>query len=248
MALPRNVRKLQLQDEKEVLIWIAGLDNIAESRLIQLSDLMSEDEDQRASRFRFERDRRRFVACRGMLREILGTYLEMDPERINFGYGAYGKPYVKTQTGSVLRAVSFNLSHSAGRAIYAVSTNEVGVDLEVIRPIPEMDALVARHFSDSERTAFKSIAADLRLRAFYNCWTRKEAYVKACGDGLSIPLDQFDVSLDTNAPDLLIRVAGVSGNLLPWELYSFDISTDAVAALACRRNSQPFLCDCWSPS
>ena len=248
MGLPRDLSIIQREEDREVLIWIAELDSIAESRLVQLSDLLSHDENQRASRFRFERDRRRFVACRGMLREILATYLEMEPKTIDFSYGAHGKPYLKAPTGSVLRSTSFNVSHSAGWAIYALSTSEVGVDLEVIRPVPEMDALVERYFSVSERNAFASIASDLRLKAFFSCWTRKEAYVKACGDGLLIPLDEFDVSLDPSLPARLISARGVSGDELNWALHSFDLSTDTIAALVCPRNSRPRLCGCWPAS
>lgn len=236
------------RNDREVLIWTAGLDSIDELRLAQLSQLLSHDENQRASRFRFERDRRRFVAGRGMLREILGTYLEVDPERIDFAYGTHGKPYFKAPTGSVLTPISFNVSHSAGSAIYAFSSSEVGVDLEVIRPVPEMDALVERYFSVSERSAFASIAPDLKLKAFFSCWTRKEAYVKASGSGLLIPLDQFDVSLDPRLPACLLSACGVSGDQLHWALHSFDLSTDTVAALVCSRKSRPRLCGAWPAS
>ena len=245
MRLPSNFSDLPPLNEGQVLIWTAALENGTGLRLDQLARFLSRDENRRASQFRFERDRRRFVACRAMLREILASYLEMKPETIDFGYGRSGKPYLKVPEGNEGRRICFNLSHSADRAIYALSTSEVGVDLEVIRPIPETDALVERHFSMSERGAFASIAPDLKLRAFYNCWTRKEAYVKACGDGLLIPLDQFDVSLDPSSPARLLSARGVSGDQLEWALHSFDLSSDTVAALVCSRNSQPHLCGCW---
>jgi phosphopantetheinyl transferase len=102
--------------------------------------------------------------------------------------------------------VHFNVSHSSGWAIYALGLGEVGVDLEFVRPIPEMQALVDQYLSVAERSGFGSVPDDQELKAFYNCWTRKEAYVKVLGGGLFIPLDQFDVSVDPNSPARLVRV------------------------------------------
>jgi 4'-phosphopantetheinyl transferase len=107
--------------------------------------------------------------------------------------------------------------------------------------IPEMQALVDRNFSLAERIAFHSIPAELRTKAFFTCWTRKEAYVKACGDGLLIPLDQFDVSLDPDSPACLLRVQDLTGEEVPWSLHSFDLPTDAIAALVCLKKYKPRL-------
>jgi 4'-phosphopantetheinyl transferase len=118
-----------------------------------------------------------------------------------------------------------------------VAFGEVGVDVEVIRPVPEMADLVERYFSASERNAFASLAPGLQLKAFFSCWTRKEAFVKASGEGLAIPLDQFDVSLDPTLPARLIGARGVSGHALDWDLHNLDLSADTVGALVCQRNS-----------
>ena len=233
--------------EGEVLLWTAELDSVTETRLEQLARLLSQDEEQRASRFRFERDRTRFIVCRGILREILGTYLQRDPERINFDYGPQGKPYLERSDGQTGGSLYFNVSHSSGWAIYALGFGEVGVDLEFVKPIPEMQALVDQHFSVAERSAFASVSPDLKLKAFYSCWTRKEAYVKACGGGLRMPLDQFDVSVDPTSPARLLSAGGVSGDCLPWALHSFDLSAGAVGALVCRGESEPCLCGGWPP-
>ncbi len=205
--------------EGEVLVWTAELDSVTEARLGQIARLLSRDEGQRASRFHFERDRKRFIVCRGILREILGTYLQVNPDRIDFTYGPQGKPYLKDSEGQTDGSVFFNVSHSSGWAIYALGLGEVGVDLEFVRPIPEMQALVDQYFSVAERSAFRSVAPDLKLKAFYSCWTRKEAYVKACGGGLQIPLDQFDVSVDPSSPARLLRVQETPGEQLPWSLH-----------------------------
>jgi 4'-phosphopantetheinyl transferase len=229
----------------EVPVWTAELDNLTETRLGQLARSLSRDENQRAVRFRFERDRNRFVVCRGVLREILGTYLQRDPEKIDFYYGPQGKPYLDEPNGHTLESLYFNVSHSSDRAIYALGMGEVGVDLEFVKPIPEMQALVDHYFSVAERNAFGSVPPDLKLKAFYSCWTRKEAYVKACGGGFLIPLDQFDVSVDPELPARLVCVQGTPGDQLPWSLHGFDLSTEAVAALVCPRDNEPHLCGRW---
>ena len=246
MSLLKGIIAAPPLTEGEVLVWTAELDSVTETRLGQLARLLSQDENQRASRFHFERDRKRFVVCRGILREILGAYLERDPEEIDFYYGPQGKPYLKGPDGQIAGTLYFNVSHSSSRAIYALGLNEVGVDLEFVSPIPEMQELVDQHFSAAERSAFGSVPHDLKEKAFYSCWTRKEAYVKACGGGLSIPLDQFDVSVDPRSPARLVRVQGTPGNQLRWSLHSFEPSTDTVAALVCAKESAPHLCGCWS--
>jgi 4'-phosphopantetheinyl transferase len=226
----------------QILVWTTALDSAAEARHEQLAGLLSRDENHRVLRLHFERDRKRFIVCRGVLREILGTYLETDPAKLVFSYGPQGKPYLKIPNE---RPLHFNVAHSLGWAIYALGFGEIGVDLELMRPIPEMQALVDQCFSAGEVSAFYSIPAALRLRAFFSCWTRKEAYVKACGDGLSIPLDQFDVSVDPGLPPCLVSVRGTPGAHLPWTLFSFDLWTDAVAALVCPRHNKPLLCGSW---
>lgn len=241
MSLLKGIDGLPLR-EGEILVWTAELDNATETRLRQLARLLSRDENQRALRFRFERDRNRFVVWRGVLREILGTYLQRNPEEIEFNYGPQGKPY----SHDPARPLYFNVSHSSSRAIYALGLSELGVDLESVRSIPEMQQLVNQHFSAAERSAFDSVPHDLRVKAFYSCWTRKEAYVKAYGGGLSIPLDQFYVSVDPRSPARLVRVQGTPGNQLRWSLHGFEPSTDTVAALVCAKDSAPHLCGCWS--
>jgi 4'-phosphopantetheinyl transferase len=238
----RNVPELWVG---QILVWTTALNGSTEVRFEQLARLLSRDENQRALRFRFERDRNRFVVCRGILRELLGHYLQRDPEKIDFTYGPQGKPYLRRTNGQTDGSVYFNVSHSSDLAIYALGLGEVGVDLEFVRPIPEMQALVDQYFSAAERSGFGSVPADLKLKAFYSCWTRKEAYVKALGGGLLIPLDQFDVSVDPTLPARLVRVQETPGDELPWSLHSFDPTTEAVAALVCPKDNEPCLCGQW---
>jgi 4'-phosphopantetheinyl transferase len=242
MDLPSEPRDGLRLGDGQILVWTTALDGVAEARHEQLAGLLSRDENQRALRLRFEKDRKRFIVCRAVLREILGTYTETEPAELVFNYGPQGKPYLKIPNE---RPLHFNVAHSLGWAIYALGFGEVGVDLELMRPVPEMQALVDQCFSAGEVSAFYSIPSALRLRAFSNCWTRKEAYVKACGDGLSIPLDEFDVSVDPGLPARLVSVRGIPGAHLPWTLFSFDPWTDAVAALVARRDSRLRLCGNW---
>ena len=166
---------------------------------------LSPDESRRAFRFHFERDRQRFAAARGILRALLGRYLGVDPSVLLFDYGRYGKPAL----ASPWQGLRFNVSHSGGLALFAFATDhEIGVDIEQERPLPEMDSIAERHFSQLEHVALQLLAEPERRRAFFRCWTRKEAFIKAVGDGLSHALDAFDVTLAPGEPARLLRVAG----------------------------------------
>src|SRR5260221_653979 len=150
------------------------------------ASLLSAAELQRAARFRFERDRRRFIAARAGLRQLLAQRLAVSPETIEFVYGKYGKPALAQ------RGLQFNLSHSGDFAAYAFSRGcDVGIDIEEVRAVPDADAVAARMFSRCERDAYAALPADARTLGFLGCWTRKEAVVKALCYGLRVPLGQF---------------------------------------------------------
>lgn len=223
----------------QVHIWRAALD-VPASHLHDLGRLLCEDEVCRASRFRFERDRRRFVAARGTLRILLGRYLALDPAEVRFQYGAYGKPSLAAHTSAV--DLRFNVTHSEDLALYAFACGrEVGVDLERIRPVPEMEQIAEGFFSARERAALKSLEPGQRLDAFYACWTRKEAYIKARGEGLALPLDRFDVSLAPGEPARLLDVRRLNSHrrqttdrreLERWSLHALAPAPGYAAALA----------------
>jgi 4'-phosphopantetheinyl transferase len=156
--------------------------------------LLSADERQRAARFVFERDRRRYAAARARLRQLLGERLGVAPESLQFVYSPHGKPALARRPGQ--RDLRFNLSHCGDVAAYAFAEGrEVGVDVEAVRPLPGADEVAMRFFSHRERAAYLRLAASARPQGFFDCWTRKEAFVKALGHGLSHPLEAFDVSL-----------------------------------------------------
>jgi 4'-phosphopantetheinyl transferase len=180
----------------------------------------SPEELERAARFRLPRDRERFIACRSVLREILSTYLSIDPRRVEFTSNPHGKLAVE--------GLYFNLSHSDDLAIIAVSrTREVGVDIERIRSDVAAEAIAARFFSPAEAAALAGLPPEDRHKAFFRLWTRKEAYVKAVGLGLSIPLSSFEITIGERVE---FRRGGEG-----WEIESFEPAPGYAAAVVARQ-------------
>lgn len=211
----------------EVHIWRAFLD-LPTTQVEQLKQTLSPDELVRAERFYFERDKHRFIVARALLRTTLGSYLGVQPWELQFGYGHRGKPDLAAiYAESRLR---FNVSHSQNLVVYAVSCErELGVDVEFIRPINEAEQIAKRYFSVRENTSFQSLAPSEKQVGFFYHWTRKEAYLKAEGEGLSADNDLFDASVateDTNMP---------SSSDLPgdrWFLQGFTPAPNYVATVA----------------
>jgi len=185
----------------------------------------------RARRFVFEQHRRHFIVGRGLLRLILSHYLEIEPGRLEFEYGPQGKPELAGAAAS--SELNFNLSHSGGLALYAVTYNrQIGVDIEAIRQLEDMEAIAYRFFSAAEYTALMALAPEERPVGFFNCWTRKEAYIKAVGDGLMYPLEKFDVSLQPGQAAKLLRVQNDPAAVSRWSLQHLEPAPGYVGALA----------------
>jgi 4'-phosphopantetheinyl transferase len=186
----------------EVHVWRASLDEFSPQRDNFLHTLAAEEQT-RAERFYFQTDCGRFINAHGILRAILGLYLNRAPNCLSFCYSSYGKPALTRESGG--DAIRFNMSHSRGVALYAVTRGrEIGIDLEFIRSDLEVEQIAERFFSRSEIATLRALPTDLQKYAFFLCWTRKEAYIKARGEGLSLPLDQFDVSLIPGEPAELL--------------------------------------------
>jgi 4'-phosphopantetheinyl transferase len=216
----------------EVHVWRATLEHPA-GYIQRLAQTLSEDERQRAGRFRFERDRWRYIVGRGLLRAILGRYLDLAPEQLRFRYGPRGKPALAEMLGESEGELCFNVAHSHELALYAVARGRgVGVDIEYVRPIDELEQMAERFFSLSEVAVLQALPSDQKQEAFFNCWTRKEAYIKAVGDGLSRPLDQFGVSLAPGEPAKLLSVAGDPDEAGRWSIQALAPASGYVAALA----------------
>jgi len=217
-------------DEGVVHVWRAPLDP-PEMTVARLAETLSEDERQRANRFVFERDRRRFTVARGVLRSLLARYLGSSPDRLRFSYGPFGKPGLAEGSGT--GPLCFNASHSGDLALYAVTVGrEVGVDVERIRSNFALEQVAERFFSPREVAALRDLAPENRPLGFFNCWTRKEAYIKARGAGLSLPLDRFDVSLAPGEPAALLTTLDDPGEASRWSLRALSLESGTVAALA----------------
>ncbi len=172
-------------------VWRFGL-NRANQEIAALAGLLSDDELARAERFTFPGLRERYIAGRGILRTILGHYLHTPPERVRFTYNHYGKPLLDEAGGTI----KFNLSHSGDWALLGVAGGaEIGVDIERHRREVQCESLARHFFSPAEVAALEAVAPGERREAFFACWSRKEAYIKAVGRALAIPLDSFSVSL-----------------------------------------------------
>ena len=177
-------------------VWRYTLD-LPSSQRESLLEILSPDELERAGKFYFEKDRNRFIAARGILRKILGIYLNEDPEQIHFEYAAFGKPELKS--GSYLPKLSFNLSHSENIALFAIaSEGNIGIDVEHIRYDMEIEPLASRFFSEMEIHALERVEGEKQNDVFFQFWTRKEAFLKAIGKGLSFPMERCDVSIADN--------------------------------------------------
>ncbi|HLI09709.1 MAG TPA: 4'-phosphopantetheinyl transferase superfamily protein [Ktedonobacteraceae bacterium] len=187
--------------ENQVHVWRNFLHASQEVRDRMLS-VLSEEERIRAGRFYFERDRQRWIMAHGVLRILLARYLHLEPEKLLFVSNEYGKPALAPLYESRLE---FNLSHSRDIALYALTNDrQVGVDIEYMKDGIEYDELARVSFSPNERAVLRSLPQEAKHEAFFNCWTRKEAYIKARGMGLSLPLDLFDVSLLSGKPAALL--------------------------------------------
>ncbi|WP_250124597.1 4'-phosphopantetheinyl transferase superfamily protein [Chroococcidiopsis sp. CCMEE 29] len=227
----------------DVHVWRAALAQPA-ARVQQLVQTLSADERIRAERFYFERDRNRFIVGRGLLRIVLSRYLGIAPDQLQFYYGSRGKPALaETLSESKLR---FNLSHSEEMALYAVTRDrEIGIDIEYIRPITEMEQIAKRFFSIQENAVFCTLPPNQKQTAFFNCWTRKEAYVKAIGDGLALSLTQFDVSLTSGEPARLLAIQGDRSAANHWSLQEVKPAPGYVAALAVEGHGWNLSCWQW---
>lgn len=213
----------------DVHLWFAQLP-LPVAQIYPLFSTLSTDEQARAEKFRFERDRHRFIAGRGMLRAILSRYLEISPEQITFSYQLHGKPILQSRHQSSLR---FNVSHSHECAIYIVADQrEVGVDVEYQRTV-DVEGLAKRFFSAYEYRTLRTIPAEQQLRTFFHLWTCKEAYLKATGDGL-VGLSHVEVH---HAPDntLLLRDPQTTQPLSRWAVQSFVPCPDYRAAFVLER-------------
>ena len=211
-------------EQGRIEVWSVTLD-VPAAQTAALEAVLSQDERARAERFRFERGRRRFIAARGLLRRLLGAYLDRAPADVAFTYGRKGKP--------LTAGLHFNLSHSGERVLIALGRIPLGVDIERLRPLRDPEAIARRFFSRAERETLAAQPAERKIEAFFACWTCKEAYVKAVGDGLAISLRSFDATFGEGRPPAL-KTHLPEGECERWFLRRLEPAPGYVGALAAR--------------
>ena len=215
--------------ENDVHVWAAALD-VAPDVRYKLAKILADEERQRAERFKFDKHRNRFIAARGFMRVMLGRYLQSAPEQIEFAYSDRGKPMLSQGFADTLQ---FNLAHSGDLALLAISPNgPIGVDVECIRTIKDADGLVARFFSSRENALFQKLSDDQKPGAFFNLWTRKEALLKATGEGIAGPLSEVEVSFLPGEPARLLAIGGDPEKAAQWTLRELKPAAGFIGALA----------------
>lgn len=235
LNVPSDAWKL---DETEVHIWFVQL-NVNPTTLQDSQLILSFDEQQRAARFHHLTDKHRYVVARAVLRSLLSAYLSIEPNHLEFVYSPFGKPELAAPFSSA--GISFNLSHSGHLGLYGIiRSRKIGVDLERLRPEAVTEEMARVIFSHEEFHAFFSLPRQQQIEAFFNCWTRKEAYLKARGEGLSYPLNQVQVTFAPGILPHIVRVANDTDTSADWTLFHLDPSPGYVAAVAVEgRNLKP---------
>ncbi|RMD93916.1 MAG: 4'-phosphopantetheinyl transferase superfamily protein [Calditrichaeota bacterium] len=229
-----QAKKNLILGRNEVHVWYASLEQ-SKNFLYRLSRTLSVQELQRAQRFYFQKDREHYIIAHGILRDILSRYLKIEPTQLNFYCNPFGKPYLTENSGG--QFLKFNLSHSDGIAMYAIAHNrEVGIDVERIRPDFASEQIAERFFSQQEIAILRSLPENLQVEGFFNCWTRKEAFIKAIGQGLSFGLDKFAVSLTPEEPARLLNVYDCSQKVRDWVLEEISFNSHFKAAIAVQGN------------
>jgi 4'-phosphopantetheinyl transferase len=211
-----------------------------------LYEILSPDERQKARRYHFPVDRERYIIGRALARIVLGYLLDMTPVRVRFRYNNFGKPYLDCDENRP--RLQFNLSHSGELIVMAITIGrEIGVDVEGVREHAEVERIAARFFSVRERAELASLPPSQRAVAFFSCWTRKEAFIKAKGMGLRFPLDCFDVSLKPDSPAMLLETRPDPAEAARWTIRNLDVGPAYKAAVAVEgRDLDLKLIDCRS--
>ena len=234
---PRN---LQLKESK-IHVWRADV-RVSAPVLSRLKNTLWSDEVATAERFRFRKDRDRYITTRGVLRVLLGLYLNIEPDNVRFGYGRRGKPFL--EGSSAEKRISFNISHSGDLALFGFSKDrEIGVDVERIRDDISDAEISERVFSASECARLRSTPPQLRVQEFFRYWTCKEAYIKARGDGLQLPLNRFEVLAGPKERFAKISIKDPSAADLPW--YVQRLAPGAGYAGAVAAQGQAWECAFW---
>jgi len=212
-------------------LWIIDL-NLDDQTITKYTSLLSDDELDRASRFRFRKDYKVYVITRASLRTLLAKYLKIQPTEIQFAYSKYGKPSIHYPVSEL----EFNVSHAHQMALIGISAGvPIGVDIEWIDFEKDLETVAKKFFSDNENMEFNKLSEEHKPLGFFNCWTRKESFIKAVGHGLSFPLKQFDVSLSPEKPALLEQTHFNPKEREFWSMHKISVPDGYAAAFAIRQ-------------
>jgi 4'-phosphopantetheinyl transferase len=233
-------------ESHEVHVWRAAV-HVAPHVFARMFSTLSDDEHSRAKRFLHPLDRDRFVVGRGIQRDVLSRYAGLTPENLVFQYSQCGKPRLASSLHA--SGIRFNGSNSDDVVVLAIALGrEVGVDVETFRPLDDATSIIDRFFSTHERNALHKVARGQHAISFFQCWTRKEAYIKAVGGGLSIPLDSFDVAFGPGEPARLLAVRGCPEEVERWDMLDLQLGDRYVAALVVQGRRWRLKCFQWTPS
>ncbi len=231
--------------EHEIHVWRIDLEQPA-GTVAALHELLADDERNRAARFHFDVHRRRFIVARAALRRVLGRYLELEPQLVVFHYAAKGKPSVRRRRDLDLR---FNLTHTDDLALCAVTVGRpVGIDVEMHRDVPEAMSIARRFFTADEVDWLRDQPARERSEAFLTLWTRKEAYIKALGEGLSCPLNRIDVWESDEGSGLVREPEADGPPTRSWRFWDLSVGSEHLAALAVPEGPVLFRSRRWPPA
>jgi 4'-phosphopantetheinyl transferase len=237
--------RIALADD-EVHVWRASL-AATPDELARHAAVLGDDERARAERFRFDVHRNRFIAGRAIQRQVLARYLGADPAALRYRLAHHGKPALDGAHAST--DLRFNVSNADDGLLIAVALGrELGVDLEAVKAVDDRDAVARRFFSVPENQVYDAIPEEARDLAFFTCWTRKEAYIKAIGEGLSMPLDRFDVTLRPGEPAHLLCTRGDPDQAARWTLRELDPGPGWLAALAVEGGGWSLRLFDWNPA
>ena len=231
-----NIAQVFSLKPNEVHVWLFKLDPLTQACL-PWEQLLSAEEAARSKGYQFDQDQLRFMARRGILRQLLCRYTGLDPAGITYLTGLYGKLSLP------FHPLSFNLSFSQNWIAFVFTLNkDVGIDIEQVRPLPDLSHLVECWFSPEEQAGLSALNPAEQLEAFYHIWTQKEAFIKAHGEGLSRPLKDFLVSVDPNMPGKLIYIRDDSNEASHWKMASFNLETGWRLAVCVRAESEQEIC------
>jgi len=228
--MPVRLHSVPELGRTEIHVWCTELDGWDEDATRALGHLLSYDEEVRSNRFVFEQDRTRFIVARGLLRLLLAAQTGREPKEIRLEYGQNGKPYLKPGRS---RSLSFNLSHSRGLAVIAIArSRELGADVEFLRDLLNLEGVAAQCCRAREYAAIIQLPSAERRRAFFRCWSRKEAFVKATGRGLATLLTSVEVWPERKGPISIIDQQTSKFGQTVWMVHDIDVHDGFSAAVA----------------